>query len=544
MFSRSNRYLFEEPTDLLELSDVGQFTVMTFEAAELDANEAVDDDFQKLTTYYALKESAERIGDEHLQELPVKTSGFSEVPRPHILTETNFYFQPFCFFSGGISVKNETSTLTNKAYKSQQKLINQREKLSKLLYKKLDTELGLMDILENHDRMGFIKLQIQVYTTLRTFDLKHQFDDISPELVELNIKHLTQAIAEYTEHHGDQLPTAQDIAHDPALQAIQALVKEFTGKALYKTDARESIKLEDAIDQESPPSIISNPLRRNSQIRLSKSANASNEQAQFIEAYFSDFIGLQAVREEIKKIVSFLQVQHLRAKQGFVMKSPTSRHMVFTGNPGTGKTEMARLIAKIMYDKGIVTEDIFIEADRSDLIAEYLGQTAIKTKALIEESFGGVLFIDEAYTLKTRDDDMYGDEAIATLLKMMEDHRDKVTVIVAGYQDEMQTFIESNPGLKSRFNRYVDFPDYDDEELFEILLKMAQGNHYQIVKPDEIKPIALSQFNQQRVKLGDTFANARTVRNYFEKVIEQQSLRVVNLANADLNTLTVTDFYI
>lgn len=466
MFSCCSRYLFEEPTDLAELLYIGQFAVMTFEEdAGLDVNAVVDGDFEKLTTYFALRDSTEHIGDEHRPELPLITNDIGEVPSIHVVTMTNFSFQPFCFFSGGISVKNEISTLTNKAYKAQQKLIYQREKLSKLLYKKLDTELGLMDILENHDRMAFIKLQIQVYTTLRTFDLKHQFDDISPELVEFNIKHLTQAIADYTEHHSDQLPTAQDIANDPALQAIQALVKELTGKALYTTDASESIKLADAIDQESPPSVIPNPLRRNSQSRPSTSANASNDQAQSIESYFSDFIGLQAVSEEIKKIVSFLQVQHLRAQQGFVMKSPPSRHMVFTGNPGTGKTEMARLIAKIMYDKGIVTEDIFIEADRSDLIAEYLGQTAIKTKALIEESFGGVLFIDEAYTLKTRDDDMYGDEAIATLLQMMEDHRDKVTVIVAGYQNEMQTFIESNPGLKSRFNRYVDFPDYEDNEL-------------------------------------------------------------------------------
>lgn len=261
-----------------------------------------------------------------------------------------------------------------------------------------------------------------------------------------------------------------------------------------------------------------------------------------IRSYFDEFIGLEPVKNEVEKIVAFLQVQKMRQQHGVEIKNQPSRHMVFTGNPGTGKTEMARLLAKIFYEKGIIRENIFIEADRTHLIGGYLGQTAIKTTELIESALGGVLFIDEAYAIKNGADDTYGDEAVSTLLKLMEDQRDNLTVIVAGYKEEMQMFLQSNPGLKSRFNRFIEFPNYSADELFQMLMKMVESNCYEIENIDAVKKLLLPHFETVVEEADPSFANARFVRNYFERIIEKQCLRIVNDGSSAINQLTVDDF--
>jgi SpoVK/Ycf46/Vps4 family AAA+-type ATPase len=220
---------------------------------------------------------------------------------------------------------------------------------------------------------------------------------------------------------------------------------------------------------------------------------------------------------------------------------PVSLHLVFSGNPGTGKTTVARILAKLYKEIGILTTGQLVETDRSGLVAGYVGQTAIKTQKKIEEAMGGVLFIDEAYTLN-QEGENFGQEAIDTILKAMEDHRDKFIVIVAGYTDLMRDFVNSNPGLKSRFNKYILFPDYTVDELQDIF-KM-QCKKYQYTLTEEAEKFVKEEIVKREAAKGENFANAREVRNLFEKIITNQAARVSELEDVDeeaLSTITIDD---
>ncbi|MBQ9362342.1 MAG: AAA family ATPase [Bacteroidaceae bacterium] len=252
-----------------------------------------------------------------------------------------------------------------------------------------------------------------------------------------------------------------------------------------------------------------------------------------------ELIGLEKVKEEVKTLANFVKVQRMREQKG--MKVPKmSYHLVFTGSPGTGKTTVARIVARIYKDLGILKKGHTVETDRSGLVAEYVGQTAVKTNAIIDSALNGVLFIDEAYALvpeESRND--FGQEAISTLLKRMEDDRDKLVVIIAGYTDEMQRFIDSNPGLQSRFNRYIDFPDYTAEELFRIFKMYLKKNEYTMTSEAE-------KFLQERLEYvvehkDRNFGNARYVRNIFEKAIQCQANRIAKIKNASKDTLSRLD---
>ena len=271
-----------------------------------------------------------------------------------------------------------------------------------------------------------------------------------------------------------------------------------------------------------------------------KHTNSDNLEGCLGELY--DLTGLRAVKEEITNLVNLTRVQQIRASHGF-SNADVSLHLVFAGNPGTGKTTVARILAKIYRALGILQTDNLVEVDRSGLVAGYVGQTAIKTKEVIDSAIGGVLFIDEAYALTPdHSDNDYGKEAIDTLLKAMEDHRDELVVIVAGYTELMGKFIESNPGLKSRFNRYINFEDYAPEELLEIFHKQASKNDY-VIAP-ECDDILLEFFsNMQKRSIAD-FGNARGARNMFEKAITAQAARIVTISNPtsmDVQTITSKD---
>lgn len=251
-------------------------------------------------------------------------------------------------------------------------------------------------------------------------------------------------------------------------------------------------------------------------------------------------IGLNSVKREISTFYNFLNVQERRKMQGLPIP-PTSYHCVFTGNPGTGKTTVARIMAGIYKELGILKKGHLVEVDRSKLVAEYVGQTAVKTNKVIDEAMDGVLFIDEAYTLAGNSSQDFGREAIDTLLKRMEDDRDRLVVIVAGYTDEMTRFISSNPGLQSRFNHFIEFEDYSLLELMEIFKKRAEEYRYTL--SDEFVQKLQLYFQRAIENKGRSFGNARFARNLFEKCLECQANRI-SLAENDsgLNVLTAEDF--
>ena len=255
-----------------------------------------------------------------------------------------------------------------------------------------------------------------------------------------------------------------------------------------------------------------------------------------------DLIGLDNVKQEVKSLANFVKLQKQRQEKG--MKTPKmSYHLVFTGSPGTGKTTVARIVARIYKDLGILKTGHTVETDRSGLVAEYVGQTATKTNAIVDSALNGVLFIDEAYALVPENaSNDYGQEAISTLLKRMEDDRDKLVVIIAGYTNEMKRFIDSNPGLQSRFNRYINFPDYTAKELVRIFHMYMKKNQYTI--SDEADEMLKEKLDYAVEHKDRNFGNARYVRNVFEKSIQMQANRLEgksNLSDRELTEITASD---
>ena len=257
-------------------------------------------------------------------------------------------------------------------------------------------------------------------------------------------------------------------------------------------------------------------------------------------AELDGYIGLQTVKEEVHNLINMASVYQLR-RQHDLPTTDMSLHLVFTGNPGTGKTMMARMMARIYRSLDILSRGQLVEVDRSGLVAGYVGQTAIKTQKVIEKAMGGVLFIDEAYALAPGDGgNDFGREAIDTILKAMEDHRDDLVVIVAGYTDLMDRFIHSNPGLESRFNRFLLFDDYTIDEMVEIFRMQCKKGCYQLT--EEAQPLIRDYIAEESAD--DSFGNARGVRNLFEHVLVAQNNRLAameKITREDLMTITADD---
>ena len=241
-----------------------------------------------------------------------------------------------------------------------------------------------------------------------------------------------------------------------------------------------------------------------------------------------ELVGLAPVKRQVRDLANFVRIRAERERRGMKTAS-ASYHCVFTGNPGTGKTTVARILAGVYRDLGVLAKGHLVETDRSGLVAEYVGQTAVKTNKIIDSALDGVLFIDEAYTLVKGGKEDFGAEAIATLLKRMEDDRDRLIVILAGYTDEMRAFIESNPGLRSRFTRTIEFPDYTAEELEVIFLRLAERNQYCLTTN---ATRALRARLAEAVAAKDrTFGNGRFARNLFERAIERQATRLADVGD-------------
>lgn len=254
----------------------------------------------------------------------------------------------------------------------------------------------------------------------------------------------------------------------------------------------------------------------------------------------NSLIGLASVKEEVTSLANFIKIQKQRQAQGLKI-SPMSYHCVFTGSPGTGKTTVARILARIYKDLGVVKRGHLVETDRSGLIAEYQGQTAVKTNAVIDSALDGVLFIDEAYALVDKKGG-YGAEAIATLLKRMEDDRERLVVIVAGYTKEMKDFIDANPGLQSRFTRYIDFPDYSADDLFRIYNMRVEKYGYKL--DSDAAEYLQSSLEQTVANKSRNFGNGRYARNLFESTITSQANRVSKVSSPskkELSQITLSD---
>ena len=252
-------------------------------------------------------------------------------------------------------------------------------------------------------------------------------------------------------------------------------------------------------------------------------------------------IGLEGVKNDVKQLVNFLKVQQLRKSKGLGVRS-ISGHLVFSGNPGTGKTTVARLLSQIYKSLGILSKGHTVETDRSGLVAGYIGQTALKVKEVIDSALGGVLFIDEAYTLNTGGGNDFGQEAIDILLKAMEDNRDDFIVIVAGYTGRMKAFLASNPGLRSRFNKYLNFEDYNPMQLVNIFILYCKGADYYMTELAEAT--LLNMFSALHETRDETFGNARLARNLFEMTLSNQANRIVTITDIteeNLSAITEAD---
>ncbi|MBQ4649592.1 MAG: AAA family ATPase [Firmicutes bacterium] len=331
---------------------------------------------------------------------------------------------------------------------------------------------------------------------------------------------------------------------DKTMDAIEKMVQsnmgDFSDIEIPKFDSDKPVTEPVKLQKEAEAAV-----KRDDQSAVASQSEEAEPEPTYEELMeeLDNLVGLDTVKEDIRTMMNFIRVCKLRTERG--LKAPElSHHMVFSGNPGTGKTTIARLLSKLYKAIGLLEKGQLVEVDRAGLIAGYQGQTAIKTAEVVQSALGGVLFIDEAYSLVQGDNDSYGKECIATVLKAMEDNRDKLVVIVAGYDDLMHKFIESNPGLRSRFNKYIHFPDYTGEEMEKIFLLQCKSNGYQLEEAGQ--KLLREVFDRMYEMRDENFGNGRTVRNTFEKIINCQATRLAaargeGLTDDELMKLTVAD---
>lgn len=267
---------------------------------------------------------------------------------------------------------------------------------------------------------------------------------------------------------------------------------------------------------------------------IEETAESAEEKAAKLEELLSEFnelTGLSGVKHQVNSLINLMRVQKMREEQG-MKSSDVSKHMVFAGNPGTGKTTVARMLGEIYHYLGILPKGQLVEVDRGGLVKGFVGQTAVRVQEVVDDALGGMLFVDEAYTLTVgKGDGDFGQEAVDTLLKSMEDHRSEFVVVVAGYTDLMEQFLSSNPGLKSRFSNYIFFEDYTADELMDILHKNLKKQEYTLSPEAEEK--AKKMIEDRVANKPDNFANARDIRNFLEHAISNHASRVVELKGAD-----------
>ncbi len=379
---------------------------------------------------------------------------------------------------------------------------------------------------------------------LNAEDMDIYFDEVEIDKTESNFNKVMLSRGDYTDKSQNFYARA-NMRDENAYYNPYSGDKSFTGYYDLKgSSKRESVNINFSIkrdysmsgsvkemyENKVPESLRNNPdYHRYVDGNMEPSAN--------IKALLDDIdsmIGLDGVKKEIHSLVNILQVQKIRKERG--LKYPVmSNHLVFIGNPGTGKTTVARKIGQIYKCLGLLEKGDLTETDRSGLVAGYMGQTAEKVQEVVEKAMGGILFIDEAYALTSYENNGgdFGQEAVDTLLKLMEDNRDRLIVIVAGYPEPMEKFLDSNPGLRSRFNKYIQFEDYSVSQLVDIFIEMCTSQDFII--GEGVKEELALKIGVMVANAGENFANAREIRNYFENVVAKQAERLMKKSYDEIN---------
>ncbi len=358
------------------------------------------------------------------------------------------------------------------------------------------------------------------------------------EIIEPQQKEQIQQILQETESEQPQQILQQEILEEQNLFTEQeefvldseidsscSMPKSWADLRTWADEKADIIEQEPVYEQEETHIVVRSPKKEEEQATLEQLLEKLNH-----------LVGLKEVKKEIRSLVNLIQIRKLR-KQYNLPEMEMSYHMVFTGNPGTGKTTVARLVAEIYKELGLLSKGTLVETDRSGLVAGYIGQTALKVKEVIESAMGGVLFIDEAYSLSSNlGVNDFGGEAIDTLVKLMEDKRDDLVVIAAGYTEEMKGFLKANTGLVSRFNKFIEFQDYTNQELIEILNAMAEEAGFHL--EEETVAIIQNYLETRSLEEVVSFGNARGIRNIFEKLVVNQANRIVEYEKLTLDQLS------